>query len=115
MTDKAQTDAAQRLQLPKLINDSQNNNYGEWETKAYHVLCSWDLLKFIEGLEANPPPILPLRANQSFHGTTDKGVVTIVHVQGNKEEHDKAVTDTLPWITGNNLCLSKIVNTVPNL
>ena len=96
MTDKAQTDAAQRLQLPKLINDSQNNNYGEWETKAYHVLCSWDLLKFIEGLEANPPPILPLRANQSFHGTTDEGVVTTIHVQGNKEEHDKAVTDTLP-------------------
>jgi hypothetical protein len=48
MSEKTFADAAQRNQLPKLTDDGQNNNYGEWETKAYHILRSWDLWKYIE-------------------------------------------------------------------
>ena len=105
----------QRSLLPKLLDDRENNNYGEWETKAYHILCSWDLTKYIESDTSYPPEIPPLWLSQSFQGTTDQNVVTTVHVRGNQAEHDLTVTNALPWTTGNNLCLSKIVNAVPNI
>jgi hypothetical protein len=115
MADDNLTNAAQRSQLSKLADDGQNNNYGEWETKAYHMLRSWDLLKYIEGPESTAPVIPPLRLEQVYDGFNDHDVLTRVHIRGNQDEYDEAVANAAPWMTGNNLCLSKIVNAVPNI
>lgn len=48
--------------LPKLKDDGTNNNYGEWEFKAYHALLDWDLLKYIE----DEPPEIPPSKRPSF-------------------------------------------------
>ena len=108
-------DAAQRSQLPKLVDDGHNNNYGEWETKAYHILRSWDLIKYIEGPTSTPPEIPELRLPESYNGMNDENELTTIHIRGNQEEYDLAVAEALPWTTGNNLCLSKIVNAIPNI
>jgi hypothetical protein len=101
--------------LTKLVDDGINNNYGEWETKAYHTLRSWDLVQYIEGPESDPPLIPDLIIGKTYRGMTADDVETTIHVRGNKEEHDIAKTKALPWMTANNLCLSKIVNAVPNI
>ncbi len=38
-----------RGELPKLADDGEKNNYGEWEVKAMVKLKEWDLWKYIEG------------------------------------------------------------------
>jgi hypothetical protein len=53
--------SSHRAELPKLTDDSVNNNYGEWKMKSYHKLHEWDLLKFIEGPDSIPPEIPPLQ------------------------------------------------------
>ena len=115
MSDETPTNAAQRSQLPKLSDDGNNNNYGEWETKAYHILRSWDLLKYIEGEESTPPVIPTLRQEQTYDGYNDAQQLTRIRVSGNKDAYDAAVAKAVPWTTSNNLCLSKIVNAVPNI
>jgi hypothetical protein len=116
MTENVQHNftAAQRAQLPKLIDDGQNNNYGEWEIKSFHVLRSWELLKYVEGPDSIAPDIPPLRLNQAYNGMTDENEIATVHIRGNRHEHDLAVEHARPWMTGNNLCLSKIINAVPS-
>ena len=47
----ANDDTVHRSELPKIIDDGTNNNYGEWETKSYHKLRDWDLLKYTVRLE----------------------------------------------------------------
>ena len=37
-----------RNELPKIIDDGTNNNYGEWKMKSYYKLKEWGLLKYIE-------------------------------------------------------------------
>ena len=39
-------------ELPKIVDDGTNNNYGKWETKSYHKLHDWNLLKYVEGPES---------------------------------------------------------------
>lgn len=114
MSDKTFANAAQRNQLPKLTDDGQNNNYSEWETKAYHILCSWDLWKYIEGPTSEAPNVPALRELQTFHGVDNNGNVLSIRDLGNKEEHEQAIKNAQPWMDGNNLCLSKIVTTVPS-
>ena len=49
---------ADRSELPKLADNSTNNNYGEWQIKSYHKLHSLGLWKYIEGPNSVPPHIL---------------------------------------------------------
>jgi gag-polypeptide of LTR copia-type len=102
-----------RHELPKIIDDGTNNNYGEWETKSYHKLREWDLLKYIEGPTSKPPTIPPLRDTVTHHGVDDSGNQSAVHVSGNAAEHQQALNDAAPWMAGNNTTLSRIVSALP--
>jgi hypothetical protein len=100
-------------ELPKLVDDGVNNNYGEWETKSYHKLDEWDLLKYIEGPSSEPPVIPPLRETVSHQGIDDAGNVGTFHILGNANEHQQALTDAEPWLTGNKSALARIIAAVP--
>lgn len=102
--------------LPKLEDDGQVNNYGEWKTKAELQLCSWDLLKYVSGPKSTPPNVPDLRESYIQCGTdpadpTDTIKVFCVH--GNAAERDRALEDAKPWMAQNNIALSKIANAVP--
>jgi hypothetical protein len=103
-----------RTELPKIIDDGTNNNYGEWKTKSYHKLREWDLLKYIEGPTSVPPVIPPLRQRVTYHGVDDANNLSTTHVLGNEAEHQQAVLDTQPWMSGNNIALSRIVGALPS-
>jgi hypothetical protein len=55
----ANNETIHRTELPKITDDSVNNNYGEWKMKAYHKFRKWDLLQYIEGPSSEPPSSLP--------------------------------------------------------
>jgi hypothetical protein len=112
MPDNA-NDSVHRSELPKIVDDGTNNNYGEWVTKLYHKLRSWDLWKYIEGPESVPPIIPALHDTVTHHGVDDDGCLRTIHVPGNLAEHEQKTKDAEPWMTANNLALSKIVNAVP--
>lgn len=107
-------DAVHRTELPKIIDDGTNNNYGEWETKSYHKLREWDLLMYVEGPTSQPPIIPPLRHPVTHQGFDDAGQMSTVHVPGNEDEHEQALIDAQPWMSGNNTTLSRIVAAVPS-
>ena len=107
-------DSVHRTELPKIIDDGTNNNYGEWETKSYHKLREWNLLKYIEGPDSEPPIIPPLRHTVTHHGVDNDSNVSSIHVPGNLAEHNEALTRAEPWMTGNNTALSRIVASVPS-
>lgn len=96
------SDAVHQTELPKIVDDGTYNNYGEWETKSYHKLRGRNLLKYIEGATSQPPIIPPLRQTVTHHGVGDNGHLTTIRVPGNLAEHEQAVSDAEPWMTGNN-------------
>jgi hypothetical protein len=99
--------------LPKLLDDGTDNNYGEWETKSYHKLLEWDLWKYIEGPTSEPPAIPPLRETVTHHGLDPNGNPSTVIQQGNNAEHQQALENARPWMIGNNTTMSRIVAAVP--
>jgi gag-polypeptide of LTR copia-type len=101
-------------ELPEIVDDGTNNNYGEWETRSYYQLRAWDLLKYIEGPTSQPPIIPPLRETATYHGIDDNGHPNTVHVPGNLAEHEQAIRDAGPWMTGNNAALARIVYAIPS-
>jgi hypothetical protein len=105
-----------QTELPKIVDDGTYNNYGEWETKSYHKLREWNLLKYIEGATSQPPIIPPLRQTVTHHGVDDNGHSNTIHVPGNLNlvEHERAVNDAEPWMSGNNVTLARIVMAVPS-
>jgi hypothetical protein len=103
-----------RTELPKIVDDGTNNNYGEWRTKSYHKLREWDLWKYIEGPTSIPPEIPPLRQPIEYHGLNDENELATVRVPGNVIEHDNAVRAAQPWMTSNNIALSRIVAALPS-
>jgi gag-polypeptide of LTR copia-type len=72
-------------ELPKIVDDNIDNNYGEWVFKSHLKLLSWDLWKYVEGPDSTPPAVPSLR---------------------NK--------DAAPWMAANNTMLSKIASAVPS-
>lgn len=75
-------ESALRSQLSKLTDDGTNNNYGEWETKAFHSFRTWDLWKYIEGPTSVAPVILALRKDQTHYGVDNNNALATVHVMG---------------------------------
>ena len=107
-------DNAHRAELPKLLDDGSNNNYGEWKAKSFHKFREWDLLKYIEGPTSEPPVIPPLRQPTQYHGWHDElNQISTVRDLGNVIEHEQAVARAQPWMTGNNTALARIVAAVP--
>jgi hypothetical protein len=107
------SDTVHQTELAKIVDDGTYNNYGEWEIKSYHKLREWNLLKYIEGATSQPPIIPPLRQTVTRHGVGDNGHLTTIHVPGNLAEHEQAVNDAEPWMTGNNTTLARIIAAVP--
>jgi hypothetical protein len=95
-----------RTELPKLLDDGNNNNYGEWKTRSYHKLHEWDLLKYIKGPTSNPPIIPPLCQPCEYHGLNEFNKLATVRDLGNVNEHQLALTRAQPWMSGNNTTLT---------
>ena len=57
MTDTSNESHNTRDGLPKLEDDGQVNNHGEWKMKAELQLRSWDLLKYICSPDSTPPDV----------------------------------------------------------
>jgi hypothetical protein len=104
-----------RTELPKLVDDGNTNNYGEWKTKSYHKLREWDLLQYVEGPTSDPPIIPPLREARDYHGLNEFNVIATVRDLGNIDEHRQALINAKPWLIGNNTTLARIVTAVPAL
>ena len=106
-------DKTHHTELPKFLDNGADNNYAEWRVKSYHKLLKWKLLKYIEGPSSIPPNIPPLRHTTTHHGVDDDGHVSTFHILGNAVEHEQALTEAEPWMTGNNTTLSRIVASLP--
>ena len=100
--------------LPKLIDDGNDNNYGEWRIKSYFMLRAWDLWKYIEGPESAPPILPALRETVTHCGIDDSGCMQTFYVDGNHAEYQQKIEESKPWMDANNLALTTIVNAVPS-
>jgi hypothetical protein len=114
----AAASAAYCGELEEIFDDGTNNNYGEWKIKSRFKLRSWDLWKYIEGPESEPPVIPALAETVARRGssTDDSGHTKTLHVQGSSAEEHKQKTEESggePWMAANNLALAKIVCAVP--
>jgi hypothetical protein len=110
----AKDDSVHSSELPKIVDDGTNNNFGEWQTKSYHKLCDWNLWKYIEGPNSDPPIIPPLCQTVTHHGVDDNSNLSTIHVLGNLAVHKKAIQDAEPWMTRNNTALARIVSAIPS-
>lgn len=104
-----------RCDLPKLIDDGNDNNYGEWKIKSYYMLRAWDLWKYIEGPESAPPIIPALRETATHCGIGVSGCKQTFYVDGNHAEYQQKTEESKPWMDANDLALTTIVNAVPSL
>ena len=104
-----------RCDLPKLIDDGNDNNYGEWKIKSYYMLRAWDLWKYIEGPESAPPIIPALRETVTHCGIGVSGCKQTFYVDGNHAEYQQKAQESKPWMDANDLALTTIVNAVPSL
>ena len=114
LTIMSNANSVHQTELPKIIDNGTNNNYGEWETKSYHKFRKWNLLKYIEGSNSELPVISPLCHIVTYHGVDDDGNVSSIHVPGNLAKHKEALTQAEPWMTSNNTALSRIVAAIPS-
>src|SRR6267154_2210365 len=99
-------------ELPKLVDDGTNNNYCKWKTKSYHKLHEWDLLKYIEGPESDPPAIPVLCLPTLYHGLNENNQISTVRDPRNADERQMALADAKPWLAGNNITLSCIIASI---
>ena len=103
---ESNSDTVHCSELPKLLDDGTNNNYGEWHTKSYYKLREWHLLRFIEGDSSEPPIIPALRHEVTTQGLDPEGVLTTVSVPGNLAERQQAIETAQPWMDGNDTALA---------
>jgi hypothetical protein len=114
MPNDTVTDADYHGDLPKLIDDGNNNNFGEWQKKSYLQLLSWDLWKYIDGPDSAPPDIPILRQTTAHQGTDQDGSnPRTYYVTGNADEFNAKSKAAKPWMAANNITLSKIGRAVP--
>jgi hypothetical protein len=107
------SESTHHTELPKIVDDGTNNNYGEWRTQAYHKLLDWDLWKYIEGPDSIPPFIPPLIQPIEHHGLDENDQIFTVRVLGNAAEHHQAMINARPWMTGNTTTLCHIIAAIP--
>jgi hypothetical protein len=99
--------------LEEILDDGIDNNYGAWKIRSRLTLGTWDLWKYIEGPESEPPDIPALREAGTFSGYDASGQMRTVYVEGNSAEHKQKTEEAEPWMAANNLALAKIVCAVP--
>src|ERR1700755_124742 len=83
------------------------------EDARYHKLRDLDLLKYIEGPFSRPPNIPTLQHTTAQRGFDDDGNASSFHALGQEDEYEQALTDTAPWMAGNNTTLARIVAAIP--
>jgi gag-polypeptide of LTR copia-type len=103
----------EHIELPKLKDNGVNNNYGKWETKSSLKLDDWDLLKYIQGPDSEPPFIPPLHQPVTHHSPDKDGILRTINIPGNDNEHRQAVAAAAPWTKGNKTALMRIVAAIP--
>jgi hypothetical protein len=108
------TDLAPNAELPKIVDDGENNNYAEWKTRSQCKLRSWGLWKYIEGLDSMLPNVPILRETYVQRGKDKHGTLQDYTVDGNSEEYHKKVAEAKPWVTGDKLVLDKIISATPS-
>ena len=102
------TKTAYSGKLPKLIDNGQTNNYGEWRIQSQTELRSLGLWKYIEGPDSIPPTIPPICADEYLEGSDDEGNVKVFHIRGNTKEHKEKIRAAKPWMKKNGIVLAKI-------
>jgi gag-polypeptide of LTR copia-type len=108
-------DTARSDQLPKLIDNGSDNNYGVWAPTCRHILLTWGLWKYIEGDASTPPVIPPFREASTQKAVCRDGIEREFDIPSNEEERQKKLKDAQPWMDANNLTLTKILSTVPEI
>jgi hypothetical protein len=114
MPESSSTASNQCGNLLKL-DDGTTNNYGDWCSRCYHILCTSRLWKYIDRPESNSPIIPPLCQPQTFSEPDKDGVIREITLVGNNSERNKMIKESQPWFEGNNLLLSKIISVAPKL
>jgi hypothetical protein len=106
--------AASSGELPKFIDNGTTNNYAAWKTKSMDSFQTWDLWKYIDGPDSEPP-IIPILRQPSVHeGTDEDGTKRKFTIEGNEAEYESKLKEALPWRTGDRLARSKIFAAVPD-
>jgi hypothetical protein len=107
------SDSARHEELPQIVDNGTDNNFGEWQMKASIMFQTWDLWKYIEGPDSEPPAIPPYRETKTVTGPDKDDNITTIYFKGNEVEHRQKVEESKPWTTGNALALSKILKATP--
>src|SRR5258708_33963617 len=78
-------------ELPKVLDDGTNNNYGSWKGRAYYKLQKWGLWKNIEGQGSHPPAIPILHLATAYHAPNDKSHLTTAHYSQKEEDVEMTI------------------------
>ena len=101
------------LELIKLNNDGNTNNYSEWAVKSKLKLKAYNLWKYFEGPDSTPPAILKLKAAHQIQGKDKDSNNAVITVPGNKKDVENASKAAEPWLNNNTKALSLIVKSLP--
>lgn len=103
-----------KIELLKLRDEGDTNNYGEFETKAKLKLLDLDLWKYIQG-PLSIPPVIPALVKKRDIEAPDAhtGVKRTVTIEGNEAEVDAAVKAAAPWKKGDLRARRLITEAVP--
>ena len=52
-------------ELPRIVDDRENNNYAKWRMQSQCKLHSWGLWKYIDRSDSTPPNIHSVREKQT--------------------------------------------------
>jgi hypothetical protein len=108
------TDKPSNIKLEKLVDDGSTNNYGGCEVKWKAKLSAYKLWKYIA--DARPESLsIKLREDVRHKGIREGTTEEVVFVKkGNREAWEKAQKENEPWLDGNRLALSAIVEALPD-
>jgi hypothetical protein len=101
-------------ELPKFIDNGTTNNYAAWKTKSINMLETWDLWKYIDGPDSEPPIVPILRQSSVHEGTDENGNKRKFTIEGNKVEYEAKLKEAQPWRIADRLARSKVINAVPD-
>lgn len=100
--------------IPKLTDENDINNYGQWSTEMRMLLKNLDLWKHVEGPLSTAPIILVRRMTVVMEGIdTVTGANTEIRIPGNDAEVDKAITDAELWQSADNDAKHLMMSALP--
>jgi hypothetical protein len=108
------TEKTSNVKLEKLLDDGSSNNYGGCEVKWKAKLSAYKLWKYIA--EPKPESLnIKLKEDVRHRGVKEGTTEEVIFLKkGNREVWEKAQKDNEPWLDGNRLALSAIVEALPD-